>query len=252
MKKLVFLSAILTLFISSCKEKDLTEDNPDLPEENVHVGVSFLYDEKGLSPDSIITNNLGNRFYVTEVKFLMSNFFIFSESDSIKAPDDVFKTFSLTNTSELIMLLPDGGYSGFYGFTVGLDSIYNYTIIPTDTDEDSGLRDEDIIRNDGFGYNSIVIKGRVFDPADPNDSIGKIPFEYQVGSELLSKNVRSNLTNFAVTSTTQVNFILNVDIEPIFSDFDITKRPTASTQVGNTVDIAIVTQIRDDIQISLF
>lgn len=250
MKKFLLL-LLASSFIIACEEKDLTGDNPPLPIENVEIAVSFLYNGKGYKTDSILTNNKGNKFFLTDVKFLLSGVFVKSMEDTFRRDDGYF-TYSWTNLEELVMELPDGGYSGHYGFELGVDSITNVDLEPSQAPAGSGLTDTDMYRNDGTGYNSIVIIGRALDPANPDDTIGTIPFRYEIGSLLLDRSLRSGQANFAVTADTQVNLILNVDTWPIFNDFDIVTRPMVTTDPSNSVDFAVAKEFSDSLLIQLF
>lgn len=251
MKKLLSF-CILSVILISCEEKDLSVDNPPLPDENVEVAASFIYNGKGYSPDSIITNRKGNQFFLTSIKVLLSDFYAFSKGDSFKAVDS-YHVFGKDNLEVLVLELPDGGYSGVYGFSLGVDSIDNMDLKPTDSKAaNTDLTDTDMYRNDGNGYNSIVIEGRVINPNDPDDNYGSIPFKYEIGSLYIRRDVESGNSNFAVTADTQVNLILSVDTWPIFNDFDILTRPTITTDFSNSLDFNMAKEFSDSLHIKLF
>ncbi len=249
MKKLALLAG-LTLSIVACKEKDLTDNNPALPDENIQMKTSFLYDGEGFSEDSILTNNVGNVFHITDIKFLISDLYLINKGDSSSLDTGYYK-FDQKNVDKYVALLDGGGYSGFYGFRLGLDSMETVSLNPQNARGD-GLLDQDLIRNDAFGYNGFVIKGRVRDPQDPLDTIGKIPFEYHIGGYYINRVLRSEMLNFSVSNTTTANFILNVDPEPIFNDFDIVATPTVTSDFSDPVDFEIAEMMMDSLRIKLF
>jgi hypothetical protein len=251
MKKLLSLALLMSLFIA-CEDPDLTEDNPPLPKENVNIGVSFLYGSSGLAQDSIYTNAEGNQFFITDVKFVLSDFFVLSQGDSFKTEEVNYALYSFANSQNLVSKLPDGGYSGHYGFTLGIDSVLNWTIDPTTLASTSALTDPDVARNDGLGYNAVIIKGRAFDPTDPNDSLGSVSFEFQLGSLFLNRALKSGMTNFAVTSTTQVNFLIQVDLKDALDNYNIISRPTLLTDPSNVVDLTLAEEMMDNLKFNLF
>ncbi|GEM_PF-1042367 len=252
MKKLALL-AFVVISIVACKEKDLTNDNPALPEENLQLKTSFLYGDKGIYEDSVLVNNKGNRFFITDIKFLLNNlYFIHTnkpERDSVLW-DTGYYAISTDALTKFVAILEPGGYSGHYGFKIGLDSVA-WANRPTNPRGDA-LTDADLIRNDGFGYNALVIKGRAIDPADPLDTAGNIPFEYNIGGYFISKKYRSDKLNFSLSSSSEVNLILNVDIEPIFNDFDIVAKPTVISDISDPVDYEIAEMMMDSLAVGLF
>lgn len=236
--------------ILSCTEK-INTDNPPNPVENVEIAVSYLWNKHGLKKDSLLTNNKGNKFFLTDVKVLISRFYVLSSGDTFQNKDGNF-AYTLDKVEQLVHELPDGGYSGFYGFRLGADSIVNITTLPGAAPEGSGLKESGIYRNDNTGYNSILIQGRAIDPSDPDDVTGTIPFSYEISSLYFRRELNSGQANFAVTADTQVNLILNIDPWPILNDFDIVARPTITSDPNNAIDFAFAQMMSDSLFIKLF
>lgn len=248
MKKIIIL-VLASFTILSCKEKaDPVEPNPV---ENVEIAVSYLWNKHGLKTDSLLTNNKGNKFFITDMKILISRFYVLSAGDTFQNKNGNF-TYTLDKVEQLVHELPDGGYSGFYGFRLGADSLVNITTLPGASPEGSGLRATGMFRNDGMGYNSILLEGRAIDPTDPTDVTGTIPFRYEISSLYFKRELNSGQANFAVTADTQVNLILNIDPWPIFNDFDIVARPTITSDPTNSIDFASAQMFSDSLFIRLF
>ncbi len=226
-------------------------DTPPNPVENVEIAVSYLWNNLGFKPDSLLTNNKGNQFFITDIKVLFSRFYVLSAGDTFQNKNGNF-AYTLNNVEQLVHELPDGGYSGFYGFRLGVDSMVNITTLPGQSPEGSGLRESGMFRNDGMGYNSILIEGRAIDPTDPDDVTGTIPFRYEIASHYFRRELNSGQANFAVTADTQVNLILNIDAWPIFNDFDIVARPTITSDPNNAIDFAQAQMMSDSLYIKLF
>lgn len=250
MKKLLLILLIGASLIS-CEEKDLVDETPPNPVENVEIAVSYLWNNHGLKSDSLLTNNKGNQFFLTNMKVLISGFYVFSNGDTFQNKEGNF-SYTLSKVQQLVHELPDGGYSGFYGFRLGADSLVNVTQLPGASPEGSGLRESGMFRNDGMGYNSILLEGRAIDPSDPDDSIGSIPFRYEISSLYFKRDLNSGQANFAVTADTQVNLILNIDPWPIFNDFDIVARPTITSDPNDAIDFAQAQMMSDSLFIKLF
>ena len=246
MKKVI--SIFLVVFtIVGCKEKDLTSENPPLPSENVELAVSLLYNKKGFTADSLLTNKKGNKFFIKQVKFLVADFYVVSKGDSFIARNTYF-TFDREHLEHLVLELPDGGYSGHYGFRLGLDSLRNTQVLTGN----AGKSVEDMFRNDGTGYNAFIISGMAIDPTNANDTAGTIPFSYEIGGPFLQRRLSGNQINFSVTADSQANFILNVDVWPVLNDHNIITRPTVTSDFTNLADFLIAKEMNDSLKVSLF
>lgn len=246
------LPFLLLLFLFACKEKDLTTDNPGPPQENTLLATSFIYGDQGtIHPDSLLTNNLGYSFYITEVQVVLTDFFLREDQDTIITKDEPFIV-SLKETDQYLVVLPPGGYSGYYGIRIGLDSVESVNIKPSKLPEGNELKNSDVFRNDGFGIDHLIIKGRLLDPLDPLDSVGKIPLEYRVGTYATSRVKGSLMKNFSISRNSSLKFVLQLDFEPIFNDFDLLNTPKITSDISNPADFLMAIDMADSLGVGLF
>ncbi len=249
MKKIFGLLLLSALF--SC-EKDLTEENPAPSEKNILLATSFIYGEQGsINPDSVFTNDLGYGFFITDIQLVVTKFFFVQKGDTIITREDPFIV-DMKQTDELLVVMPPGGYSGYYGVTLGLDSAASADINPGSLDKDSELQNSDVLRKDNLGIDHVVIKGRLINPLDPLDSTGTLPFEYRLGTEATQKTKTSLMHNFSLMRHSQVKFVMLVDLEPVFNSFDILLFPKITTDPSVPVDFATATDMADSLKIGLF
>ncbi len=252
-KRLIILF-LLTFSIASCKEDDLSGENPALGSENVIVATSFLYNNEIFHKDSVITNSLGNRFFIEEIKILVGSFYLVNNGlDTIKA-DNPFMV-SRSSTDAKPMRLNPGGYSARPVVQIGLDSLQSVEARTSNQDEDSPLRDPDISRVPGLagiGYNHLVITGRVIDEANPDDSTGTIPMHLQVGTEELADVFIGEPFNFSVNTTRDAKFVLSIDIGPALDTRDLAARPIVVSDPTNAADFNAATEIQSNTIIKIF
>lgn len=249
MKKIFSLVLLSALF--ACEEKDLTVDNPAPSDKNILLATSFIYGDEGLNPDSVLTNDLGYRFFITEVQLVASHFFFVEGEDTVVERTEPFVV-SMKQTDELILNMPPGGYSGYYGLKFGLDSLESATITPSKLDEDSDLKNADVFRNDKLGIDHVIIKGRLINPTDPMDSTGTINLNYRLGTYYTTKVKTSQNLNFSLMRDSQVKFIMQVDVEPLLNSFDMFKTPQIVTDPTIPVDFNTALDMADSLKIGLF
>lgn len=246
--KLCLLSAILV----ACEEKDLSVENPAPPEENIKLSTSFIYEDVQLKKDTIYSNNFGQYFYIDDVKLLVSNFFFFHEDgDTTYAKPQSFQKYTFDHQTNLALAVPAGGYTVKYGFTLGMDSLTTIKARPEEVAENSALRDQDFIRNDGYGYNSMVIKGRFLDPAKPLDTVGTA-FQFNLGGYEIYRSLESDWLNFSVTNRGEVRLITVVDLASVMANFDIKKRLLVLSDYNNPIDLSIAKNMMLNLNIHLF
>ena len=248
MRKFLFLLLVPAIF--ACEEKDLTQDNPPNEKKNINIQTSFILDTSGIRVDSIYTNNVGLEFFFTEVKVTFSNYVFTEQRDTIVHFPEPFMV-SLERPERLIGELPIGGYSGTYGLQLGMDSTQSFGFTSSSA-QDEVLKESTAFRDDNYGIDHVIIKGRVFDPTDPLDSVGKIPFEYRIGTYLLNQNRNSAIQNFSVSSSSQIPFILQVDLWPMFAERDIVQVPMVASDPDNLFDMAEAQTLADSLRINLF
>jgi hypothetical protein len=253
MKKLLVL-VLFTGLLVSCKEKDLSEKNPPLSKNNVQLVSTYLFLGNGINRDSLYTNNVGNQFYIESVKLLVGNVFIVDGGIDTTAADESF-LYSIDATDLDVLKLPAGGYSAYCGVQIGLDSMQTAQALVSAKDEDSPFNDLDIKRSPGtpgFGYNHLIIKGRVIDSSNPDDSTGTIPLLFQVGTYELLKTATGENYHFAVNTSRKAKFILSVDIGPALMDRDLEGRPLIVTDPTDAADYNAAVEVLDNTIIQIF
>lgn len=252
MKKIFGLLALSTLLVSC--EKDLTTENPAPDDKNVLVATSFIYGEEGgIHPDSLLTNNLGYGFFITDIQLVITHFFFIENGDTVSERKDDPFIVSLEETDEYLVYMEPRGYSGYYGFTYGYDSIKSFTVNPTNLPAGNELRNNtDLFRDMQYGIDHVVITGKLLDPADPLDSIGNIPFQYRLGTDTTMFTKTSLQQNFALMRNSDVKFVMEVDLEPIFNDLDIEAMREINTDLTVPKDVANAIDMADSLKIGLF
>lgn len=248
MRKIFYFLLIPALF--ACEEKSLVEEDKVPDPNNISIQTSFVYDTLGLRLDSIYTNNLGQEFFFEEVQLVFSNYIFVESGDTVVSLPEPF-LMDLKEPVKLIGVITPGGYSGKYGLQLGLDTTqgfgYNSSLA-----KDEDLKNSSVFRKDGWGIDQVIMKGKLFDPADPLDSIGKIPFEYRLGTPITVQNYNSDVQNFSVSSSSKIPFILQVNLWPIFKNLDIKEMPLIESDPDNVFDMKEAEMMADSLIISLF
>jgi len=245
-----FLVIAMQLAIS-CKEKDLTVNNVVPPTENVSLGASMLYGDVVLQKDSLYTNAQGNQFFIESIRLLVANFQFVEGTDTITTPGN-YHIYSLGKRENLIYQLEPRGYAGKYGISTGLDSMSTEYANANNLNQEAPLNELDIMRNDIYGYNYLVISGRAIDPSDPEDSTGTQPFNYQIGTYMLAKDFESLPINFAVNKDKTANLVMLVDFKPVLDVVDIINTPFVVSDTTNLVDFTLAKAMANELEIGLF
>lgn len=254
MKKLFPTLLICAFATMACKEQDLSEDNPPLPTENLRISTSFLLGGQGLFLDSMYTNNLGNEFFIESVKVLAGRIGMVTDGLDTIMTEEPF-LFQTGDTDKNVLRIAPGGYTAFCFVQTGLDSLQSAKALTAEKKEGSPFLDNDIQRNPGiagFGYNHIVIKGRVIDQTNPDDSTGTLPLSLSIGTYEFTKLSLSETFNFSVINNKDARFILSVDIGNAVLNRDLEARPTVVTDESDAADFNAATQIFDNILIQVF
>lgn len=228
---LIALSAVAL----SCT-KDLNEDNDFyFDDRNVWLKMTYEMGDEGFHKDSVYVNDLGVRFKVKDVRLLINNFYVTDMGDTVNTP----KSYTLTTLNERnfrIGKLNAGSYSGYYHFTVGLDSATNATS-PGDYDEHSPLSNSNIHRGSLGGYNHIIVTGEALNPLDTSGT-GLVPFKYVVGTTQLAAEFKQ-AKNFSVGNGMNVTFDVTFDLAPLFSGMNFIVLPEVKCDPEDAVDYGI-------------
>ncbi len=246
------LFASFIVFTLACKEKDLTGNNEVPPSENVSLGASLLYGDEILYKDSIYTNSQGNRFFIEDLKLLISDFYIVENQTDTITTEGNYRLYDLDNKNRLIYQLPPRGYSGRYGINVGLDSLSTEFARQNSLDSESPLNELGIMRNDIYGYNFLVITGKAFDLTNPDDTLGNIRFAYELGTYMLTENFESTQLNFAVSKERNAGLVMVVDFKPVLDVINITNTPFVVSDTTNAIDFALAKLMVNELSIGLF
>ncbi len=246
----LFLIAVL-LFFTSCEEKDKTGSNPAPTENNAVMRLSLLYDGSKIPPDSVITNNLGHRFFIDHVILVFSDFNLLEGADTLVTGSDPF-VLSSDMTDNAIVRIPTDGYSARYSLRIGLDSSASADIATNGIPSGSELKEVPVLRSTGDGIDHAIIEGRLFDPSDPTDTVGSIPLSYRLGTTELNRIYTSLQKNFSVQGDRKVSIVVQVDLGPALEDLDMVNRPMVVTDPQNLVDYNLATQMVNNIVIELF
>src|SRR5690606_3220802 len=145
-----------------------------------------------------------------------------------------------------------GGYSGELFFDIGLDSLQTIDAMAITPPENSGLSDKDLVRNDRYGFNAMIIRGNVLDPNAPLDSSVLIPFEYVLGGHILHKTIKSKQVNFSIGSSTVAKFFVQIDPMPALHYIDILKIREIVSDPTDANDIALAEAVLDTVNITLY
>lgn len=247
-----FLPLVMLLFIfSGCEEKSKTGENPAPPAENVIARLSVLYDGMGFHADSVITNNMGQEFFIDNVRMVMSNFFFKDGKDTIIFSSEPF-LLTLGMPDQGVLVMPPGGYTAIYGVRFGLDSAGTADIVVNGISQDSDLYQSGVKRDDGMGIDHIIVTGRLIDPSNPLDTTGTIPLSYRIGLTDLSKEYSSLQKNFSVQGDGKISLVIRVDIGPALKDLNMIGRPVITTDPQNLVDYNAAIKFANDLKVELF
>ncbi len=255
MTKNILYFCFALILCSSCEEKDLSEKNPALPKENVLVAATFLFNDGNLPKDTILTDGAGNQFFISEIKVLLNNlYFVNFFKDTIRV--DGRYLFTREETDNLITRLEPAGYSAYLVADVGMDSL---AAVEARTggglSESDPLMDIDVKRPidaSGFGYNHLIIKGRIIDVANPLDTNGTIPFSYKIGTDELVKRINSEVVNFRVEAVKPVKFVFVIDVGRALQSKNLKARSEVVTDKSNLADFNAATEVMNLTQFFLF
>tara|TARA_B100000378_G_scaffold38397_1_gene28811 strand:- start:523 stop:1284 length:762 start_codon:yes stop_codon:yes gene_type:complete len=250
--KILVTLAFLSIILVSCKEKDLTLENPVLDKNNVVVALSSVYDGHGINRDSVIVNSVGNEFFIDSLQVLVTNFYMVDRTDTIDNAEPEAIALSTSRSLQSIAYIEPKGYQASFNLTIGLDSIGNITHSPSTSEGPYKMKS--LYRGNGSsrGYNHIIIYGRLIDPANENDSTGTIPLLYKIGTPELQITASSLKTNFAVSNDGKITLILYVDLKSALDKLDLKKRPKIDSDPSNSQDITAAETMLESLNFQIF
>ncbi len=235
-----------------CKEKNLTgkaTKNQVLETKNVQLSALMLYEDKPISTDNLYVNAQGNRFFIEKLQLLVSDFYLTHRTDTFTEKGNYY-LYALNNTQYFIMEVEPGRYSGNYGLSVGLDSVATVYAQLNNLSDRSPLNEANIMRNDSYGYNFLVINGRAIDPSDPQDTIGNIPFSYQIGTYMLARDFSTRI-NFTLSTDGKAVLAMIAKFKPVLDEVDIVGTPLIVSDVTNSADFSLAQSMAEKLQFEL-
>lgn len=238
----------LPLALAACKEESLLEDNPPPPGDNVAMTFVPFYGDDGLDFDSVYRNQAGQRFYIDSVTLLVSDFQFFTTTgDTIGRETKDMQIFRTGEDEKLIGQLTPGGYSGKFMLTFGMDSSNMVSGLETVIS-----RYPSLWRRQLFGWNWLEIKGRLFDPADPSDTIGKIPIAYRLGGFEMGDSAESETRTFSVNFSRPIKLITTADLKPLLHNLNLSVFREVNSNPTDNLDIQVAKAMRDSLRINIF
>jgi len=236
------------LLLNSCKEKDLTVQNPPPPTDNLSWSFVPYYGGEGLDYDSVYTNDLGIDFMIDSVSLLISDISFYDENE--KEFFDTVPNFILLNRRENEKLngyLPAGGYYGQYRIILGADSAKSRKYL-----QQVNNVAPKFARRDGFGINFFNMKGRIFDPAEPKEDSIYIPINYTIGSYELTDTINTDRRSFSIDNSQKITIVLLGDLKPMFSSFNFNLMQEVISDPTDIQDFSAAQQLKDSLSIGIF
>lgn len=221
--------------IYSCSSDD--DDDDDFDSRNVKIRFDMKYDTLGFDQDQIYLNDFGQRFKITKLDFLVSDAYVIDVGDSI--PFDSVSIAGMNNRLIAVGDLENGGYSGRFGFQVGLNLTRNI-LFPQFLGANHPLKN-DWHFGDSRGYKFLVIEGAV-DTSDAQDREPTMPFSYQIGATQFGF-VKSQARTFSVGANRIVAFDYSFDVEVLLDGVNFINQPTATSDPTKPADFALSTII---------
>jgi len=245
--KTIAFIAVLGLTLTGC-EKSIIEDDPGVVDNrNVELRIFYTWGNRIFYKDSVYEKN-GAKFKIDEINLLVTKFFYVNEKDTISETRDYALTTNnvLTNKVGLITV---SSISGGYGITVGLDSIENATE-PKDWSDGEVLANENIYSNK-IGYHFITVKGRIFDPAKPNETEPSLALNWVVATNLLNSKF-SVKRSFSIPIGKQVVLDSGFDLDKFSDDIFPLATPIIKSDPTDTDDFNAAMQLKNNFQDKAF
>jgi hypothetical protein len=236
------------LLLSSCQEKDLLVDNPPPATDNLFWSFVPFYGDEGLKYDSMYTNKLGIDFIIDSVSILISDVSFYDENleqtlDTV--PNFIYLTRG--NNEQLNGSLPAGGYYGKYQVIIGSDSSRTAQF-----QQSIGSIAPELVREDEYGFDFFNIKGRIWDPSEPQEDSIMIPVEYTIGSYLLTDTMFTDRRSFSIDNHQQVTIVLLGDLKPILDNLNFNLTQEIISDPSDVQDFTNAQMLRDSLSIGIF
>ena len=238
---LMIVAVAMSLFSSCSKSED--SDDSDLAFDDRNLFIRFIYKigDDYLEPDSVYLNNFAQKYQVTAISCLVSDFYLFDGLDTIVAGNNYAKA-TLSNPEVAIAKVNSGSYSGAYRFNIGLNSVVNQTN-PSNYSSGHTLSDRSIYFDAARGYKFLVIEGVAAAAGDENLTV---PFSYHVGTDALLSDF-SDTKSFGVGTNRNAVFNVELNIGTLLNSLDIVSNPSTQS-TNNAADFAVAQGIHTRLQ----
>jgi len=218
--RLAIAGLAVFLLASSCEKDIAVGGEGTFDNRNVFVRGVTQWEDQAFRKDSLLVNAMGNRFYVDEVRLLLSKFFVNNQGDTIWDPESFALITEVSDDYPVLKINP-GSYSGSVGFRIGLDSITNQRPLGASA-PGSLLNEPSLYRGatGGYkGYRFLEIKGRVFNPRKPDEVEPSRTFHYELG-DTLDLNFKLS-KSFSSGESTPIVFAMILDLDTLLAPFDL-------------------------------
>lgn len=241
----------------ACKEEDLSDENPNPPEENIEVDLIVTYGDSTIARDSAYQNDLGETFYIDSVRILMSNLIFEPQgSDDTLMPDLNFRILRNTDFRKRVAKLPAGGYNGRFTLSIGLDSSAFFQFFDPENPDFGRLATPEIapMVNMGFGMvNNVEIFGRVEYFESVLDTVPSImPMHLRTAGMLLTNKINTQTLSFSISNTKTMRMVLFCNLKPFFQGYSVESRPVISADPSDGQDMAAAVRLRDSLKFGFF
>jgi hypothetical protein len=244
MLKKMFVPALLAMAAVSCNKLE-TVGVGALDNRNVALDVIYTYDTLFLTPNQLITNDVGSRFYIQDVQMIVWNFNVESDDTTIESPTS-YAVSTLANPSVKVARFQGGTYSGFYGFTVGVADPVNL-LGPAQFPADHPLKPAGLYSPAPIGYHYLTISGLAIPAGAPANLPPSIPFKLVIASKDLKSNFQKFKT-FVLSSGGTVNLSVEVDLEPLLNNFPLGLVNEVKSDPADAQDYAKAQQLQQIFQ----
>ena len=217
MKKHVLIFSLLLVAAMGCKEVETVGNGP-LDNRNMVLNFIYTYDTLFINPGTLIENNVGARFYIQDVQFVVWNFSVIGQSDTTTSPDS-YAVSTLSKPSVKVARFDPGTYQGFYGFTCGVDDTVNL-VGPNQFEEGHPLYGNSLWNGPGIGYSFLTISGLAAGPSVPDTIAPATPFKFVIATPAL-KSTWGKYKTFVLTGGGRVALEVQVDLEPMLASLPV-------------------------------
>ena len=234
MKKHILLGSLVLLAFTACKEVETVGNGP-LDNRNMVLNVYYSYDTLFVNPNTMITNNVGARFFIQDVRMVVWNFNVVGQNDTTDS-QDAYAVSTLSNPSVKVARFEPGTYQGFYGFTCGVDDTVNL-IGPSQFEEGHPLAGNSLWNGPAIGYSFLTISGVAAGPTVPDTIAPATPFKFVIATPALKSNW-SKYKTFVLTGGGRVTLDVQVDLEPMLASLPVGDIASIKSDPLDAVDYA--------------